>query len=155
MKPIIKRLLSSVLSTTISLSAIPIVPVHAEEITESYPYIMFASSYNEGAITINAENFSINGRIATNGTVKTKSNNDSSGYVDNNICEEMIYIPNRVDSDFFASTSLEKINDDYQRNDTNINIDCPLSVNGNIELNGNITIQSGIYQNLLAKVMNN
>ena len=44
MKPIIKHLLSGVLSAAMAFSAIPIVPAHADESTKSYPYMMFAAS---------------------------------------------------------------------------------------------------------------
>ena len=69
MKPIIKHLLSGVLSTAMAFSAIPIVPAHADESTKSYPYMLFAASDAEGAITVNCGNFCANGNIATNGTI--------------------------------------------------------------------------------------
>ena len=50
MKPIIKHLLSGVLSAAMAFSAIPIVPAHADESTKSYPYMLFAASDAEGAI---------------------------------------------------------------------------------------------------------
>lgn len=66
MKPIFKRLLSGILSATMTVSAIPIVSSHAEESAEPYPYTMFAASSDDGAITVNAENFCVNGNVATN-----------------------------------------------------------------------------------------
>ncbi|SFD18711.1 hypothetical protein [Ruminococcus albus] len=65
MKPIFKRMLSGVLSLTMTASAIPMVSTHAEENTEPYPYTMFAASSDDGAITINAGNFCVNGNVAT------------------------------------------------------------------------------------------
>ena len=64
-----KRILSGVLSAAMTVSAIPIVSAHAEENLEPYPYTMFAASNEEGAITINAGNFCVNGNVSTNGTI--------------------------------------------------------------------------------------
>ena len=68
MKPIFKRILSGVLSAVMTVSAVPITSVRAEESVKPYPYTMFAASSDEGAITVNASNFCVNGNIATNGT---------------------------------------------------------------------------------------
>ncbi len=43
MKPIIKRMLSGVLSVAMTISAIPFVSVHADENTNPYPYTLFAA----------------------------------------------------------------------------------------------------------------
>lgn len=58
-----KRLFSGVLSAVMAVSAVPIVSVHAEENSEPYPYTMFASSSDDGAITVNADNFCVNGNV--------------------------------------------------------------------------------------------
>lgn len=42
--------------------------------TIDYPYTIFAESDENGAITINADNFCINGNIATNGTIVSSGN---------------------------------------------------------------------------------
>ena len=56
----------------------------------------------------------------------------------------MVYIPNRIEEDFFSGHSVEEIEGDYDLDETNININLPLSVCGVTELTGNINIQSGI-----------
>lgn len=43
-----------------TVSAIPVVSVDAEDNLQSYPYAMFASSYSDGAITVNSNNFCVN-----------------------------------------------------------------------------------------------
>ena len=40
-----------------------------------YPYMMFASSGDEGAITLTTNNVGINGNVATNGSIVTSSQN--------------------------------------------------------------------------------
>ena len=52
-----------------AISTVPIVSAHAEESTDPYPYTMFASSFDDGAITVNAGNFCVNGNVAANGTI--------------------------------------------------------------------------------------
>ena len=79
MKPIFKRLLSGVLSTIMAISAVPIVSANSEESAESYPYTLFAASKDDGAITVNAGNFCVNGNVATNGTIVSSSNMNING----------------------------------------------------------------------------
>lgn len=74
MKPIFKRILSGVLSAVMTVSAVPITSVRAEESVKQYPYTMFAASSDEGAITVNASNFCVNGNICEN-TIEIYLNN--------------------------------------------------------------------------------
>ena len=144
MKSTFKRLLSSVLSVSTLASTMTLAPVLAEDTREDYPYTLFASSDEEGAITIDADNFVINGEIATNGTVIYGDNNSVNTSKNERICAEMVYIPNRIEEDFFSGHSVEEIEGDYDLDEANININSPLSVGGVTELTGNINIQSGI-----------
>ena len=91
MKPIFKRLLSGVLSATMTVSAIPIVSAHAEESAEPYPYTMFASSSDDGAITVNAGNFFVNGNVTTNGTIVSSGNMNINGTRTESADESMIF----------------------------------------------------------------
>ncbi len=75
----LKQLFSGVLSEVMTVSAVPIVSVHAEENSEPYPYTLFASSSDDGAITVNADNFSVNGNVATNGTIISGRNVNVNG----------------------------------------------------------------------------
>lgn len=144
MKSTFKRLLSSVLSVTTLASTMPLESVFAEDTREDYPYTLFASSNAEGAITIETDNFSINGEIATNGTVLCTGNNNVNTSKNEQICAEMVYIPNRIEEDFFSGYSVKEIEGDYDLSETNININSPMSVGGITELTGNINIHSGI-----------
>ena len=65
-----KKILSTVLSLATVVGMIPHIPAKAEENSiQPYPYTIFASSNEEGAITVNSENFHVNGNVATNGTI--------------------------------------------------------------------------------------
>lgn len=89
-----KRILSGVLSLAVTASILPCFPAFADEQTEpeKYPYTMFAASDSEGAITINANNFCVNGNIATNGTIISNGNMNVNGTRTENADEEMIHI---------------------------------------------------------------
>ena len=58
-----KRILSGVMSVAMAATLLPSLPAVAEEAAEKYPYTMFAASDTEGSITINANNFCVNGNI--------------------------------------------------------------------------------------------
>lgn len=138
-----KRTLSGLLSMAIVTTIVPYFPVSAED-SEKYPYTMFASSNEDGAITVNAYNFTINGQIATNGTVNCNGNTNINYESSNNICVDMVYIPNKIDKDFFDGKKVDCVEDDYSIEDTNIDISTPLSVDGTTTMQGNVTIEAGV-----------
>ena len=76
-----KRLLSGIVATAIAASMLPTLPAMAEETTEKYPYTLFAGSSEEGAITVNAGNFCVNGNIATNGTISCSNPLTGHGFL--------------------------------------------------------------------------
>lgn len=86
-----KRLLSGIVATAIATSMLPTLPAVAET-GEKYPYTLFAGSSAEGAITVNAGNFCINGNVATNGTIVSSGNMNVNGTKTENAGFDMIYI---------------------------------------------------------------
>lgn len=139
-----KRLLSGVLSAVMAVSVVPIVSAHAEESTEPYPYTMFAASNDEGAITVNAGNFCVNGNIATNGTIVSSGNMNINGTRTEHANESMLYVLKKLNYSYFSGENVETYTEDYVLEDLNININNPISVDGTIELTGNINLNSGI-----------
>ena len=144
MKPIFKRLLSGVLSATMTVSATPIISAHAEESAEPYPYTMFAASSGEGAITVNAGNLCVNGNVATNGTIVSSGNMNINGTRTEHADESMLYVLKKLNYSYFSSENVETYTEDYVLEDLNININNPIDVDGTIELTGNINLNSGI-----------
>ena len=144
MKPIFNRLLSGVLSVAMTVSAMPVVSAHAEETAELYPYAMFAASNADGAITVNAGNFCVNGNIATNGTIVTSGNMNINGTKTEHADESMIYILKKLNNTYFSSDDVDTYTEDFVLEDINININDPIDVDGTIELTGNINLNSGI-----------
>lgn len=139
-----KRFVTGTLCLTTFAMFQPTLPVYAEQESEEFKYTMFASSNEEGAITVNSNNFTINGQIATNGTVNCTGNTNINYENSNNICVDMVYIPNKIDSDFFDGRKIDCIENDYNIEETNIDVSSPLSVNGITTMQGNVTIQAGI-----------
>ena len=139
-----KRILSGVMSAAMAATLLPSLPAVAEEAAEKYPYTMFAASDTEGAITINANNFCVNGNIATNGTIVSSGNMNVNGTKTENADEEMIYILKKLNYSYFSGDNVETYADDYSFEDLNININNPMDVNGTLELTGNINLNSGI-----------
>lgn len=126
--------------------------VHAEtdsnlvtkENTTAYPYTLFASSDEDGAITVNAGNFCVNGNIATNGTIVSSGNMNINGAKKENVNEDTIYIFNKIDSKYFSENNIEKYTQDYVFEKTNIDINTPIEVKGNTTLTGNININAAL-----------
>ena len=139
-----KRLLSGVLSAVMTVSAIPIVSAHADESTEPYPYTMFAASSDDGAITVNAGNFCVNGNVATNGTIVSSGNMNINGTRTEHANESMLYVLKKLNYSYFSGENVETYTEDYVLEDLNININNPIDVDGTIELTGNINLNSGI-----------
>lgn len=144
MKPMFKRMLSGVLSAVIAVSAIPVVSAHADESTEPYPYTLFAASSDDGAITVNAGNFCVNGNIATNGTIASSGNMNINGTRTEHADESMLYVLKKLNYSYFIGENVEFYTEDYFLEDLNININNPIDVEGTIVLSGNINLNSGI-----------
>ena len=139
-----KRLLSGVLSAVMTVSAVPIVSVHAEESTEPYPYTMFAASSDEGAITVNAGNFCVNGNVATNGTIVSSGNMNVNGTRTESAEKSMIFIFDKIDNQYFSSSNVDEHDEDYTLDEMNININVPTEVQGETILTGNININNAL-----------
>ena len=139
-----KRLLSGVLSAVMAVSAVPIVSANAEEGTEPYPYTLFAASSDEGAITVNADNFCVNGNVATNGTIVSSGNVNINGSGIENAEESMIFIFDKIDNQYFSASNVEEHDEDYILDEMNININVPTEVHGEAALTGNININNAL-----------
>ena len=153
----IKKIVSIMISAATVTSFIPQIPAKAED-GEIYPYTLFASSYDEGAITINAETTCINGNIATNGTIEANENISIYGNSIENADESMIFIFDKINNRYFLASNVEEHNQDYDLNETNININVPTYVQGETTLTGNVNINNALKSleniNLYGEVKN-
>ena len=134
----------SILSALL-LCAMPILhpmTLNAENTNEVYPYTLFASSEEEGAITANAGNFCVNGSVATNGTIVSSGNFNVNGTKLECAGKEMIYISGKIETQYFSGNNVNEIPEDYVLEETNININEATEVNGDVSLTGNININN-------------
>ena len=144
-KRLLKRLVSGALTVAIATSLLPSSSIGAEEIeSDSYPYTMFAASTDDGAITVNASNFCVNGRITTNGKIVFGGNMNVNGSKLEAVGEDMIYIFDKIDDEYFSSNDVDSFDDDYTLDEQNITIDTPTEVEGEATLTGNININTAL-----------
>ena len=98
-----KKLLSIALSAVTMVELIPRVPAIAEE-AERYPYVFFASSEEDNAITINSNNICINGNIATNGTISSNAQYfNVNGTKTEHADEAPVLFFSKIESTYFKS----------------------------------------------------
>lgn len=139
-----KRLISGVIAAAMAAAMLPVIPAMAEDTLEKYPYTMFAGSNEDGAITVNAGNFCVNGSVATNGTISASGNMNINGVKTEKANEEMIYIFKKLNYTYFTGENVDVYPDDYIYKEMNININDPMDVKGDLELTGNINLSTGI-----------
>ena len=139
-----KRCLSGVLAFAITTGLIPGTAVLAEE-SDSFPYAMFAASEDEGAVSLTSSNLTINGDICTNGTIAeevTAQNFNGSKYEKSD--KDMIYILNKIDSEYFTNAQINQYTEDYVQYSDTIEISTPTEVIGNTTLTGTINIETAL-----------
>ncbi len=75
-----KQITAVIAAGAMVAGSMTILPAKAEEQEKArYPYTIFASAQKEGAVTINADNFCLNGDIVTNGTISASGNLQING----------------------------------------------------------------------------
>lgn len=139
-----KRLISGVIAAAMAAAMLPVIPAMAEDTLEKYPYTMFAGSNEDGAITVNAGNFCVNGNVATNGTISASGNMNINGAKKEKANEEMIYIFDKIDTQYFSDSNVDEHTEDYTLEEMNININRPTEIIGEATLTGNININTAL-----------
>ena len=142
-KQTVKRIISGIVAAVTAITMFPAHFAMAEEVGR-YPYTLFAASSEEGAITVNAGNFCVNGNVATNGTIASSGNMNINGTKTENAGLDMIYVFDKIDSRFFSGTNVDEHSEDYTLDEINININEPTEVYGEAELTGNININTAL-----------
>lgn len=123
---------------------LPANAVVAKEQEDKYPYTMFAASDKEGAITVNAGNFCVNGNIAANGTIVSSGNMNLNGTKTEHANLKMLHITESLKKDYFTGDSVVIKTGDYNFEETNVNINSPMDIGGEAVLSGNISLNAGI-----------
>lgn len=140
----IKKLVCIILSIVAALTICPVPPAQAAEAEGKYPYTIFAGSGAEGAVTIEAENFCLNGNLATNGTIAVSDNANINGNRQEHAGEKMLYIFDKIKSTYFTEGTIDVHSGDYVLEKDNIHISAPLAVAGETTLTGNVHISSAV-----------
>lgn len=136
-----KRLAASLMAAvTLGVTSAGFAPISASADDNAFPYAMFAASSAEGAITVNANYFNLNGDIASNGTVVT-GNGNINGKKYENAGIDMLFIGDKLTSTYFGSAEPVEFMD---ISDNNINVNNPVDADENVSLNGNVNINSVI-----------
>lgn len=146
-----KKSLCYLLSVMMMTTSISTINVIAEE-KEKYPYVICASSYENGAVDIHASNLNINGNVATNGTITTTGNVSINGAKSENVNQDMIDLSEKLNTAYFSS-DVEEYKDNYSIDETSINLNNKLYVDGNININGivNMNIQMKATEDIVIK----
>lgn len=139
-----KRILSTIMSAAL-LATSAYMPVSAfEEGTVAFPFTMFAASDAEGALTLNTSYACVNGKIATNGTVASSGSMTVNGAIKENAGEEMVYIPTKINENYFSGSGLTVEEGDYVLEQTHINLNSALAATGSLTVSGNLNLYAGL-----------
>lgn len=157
----LKRTLSGVLALAMTASVAAVMPAAAEE-TAKYPYAVFAAD-NDAGITINTDNFTLNGSAYTkgvfgataqypniNGTVTdiddiTDEDNTEGEETEDvfDVSCDMILIHTKLADKYFTE-NCDTYNEDYTYSDMNININNSVYVMGRLSLDGNTSLNNAV-----------
>ncbi|MDE6686639.1 MAG: hypothetical protein K2K17_04930 [Lachnospiraceae bacterium] len=146
-RSMVARAMTLVMTVVMVLGGVPSIPARAED--GAYPYMIFAASDEEGAVTLNANNTGFNGSVATNGTIAVIGGNcNINGTRTERAGEDggPLLIPDlreRIENTYF-STGTEEHAGDYVLEEININVDTPIEGDGSVSLSGNINLNAGI-----------
>ena len=110
---------------------------------EEFGYVMYATSYEEGAITFDASNVCINGNLMTNGTVEHTGNFNHNGSITTSENEIYHIIYQKINDTYFTG-NYEIYEEDKSIDDMNININTAMMVYGVSDISGNINLNSYI-----------
>ncbi len=143
----VARAMAVVMAVTAVSGSMFSIPARAEG--GAYPYMIFAASDGEGAVTFHANNVGLNGSVATNGTVAVIGGNcNINGTRTERAGEsgEPVGMPDlreRIENTYFAAGTEEHAQD-YALEEININVNTPIEGNGEVSLSGNINLNAGI-----------
>lgn len=138
-----KQITAVIAAGAMVAGSMTILPAKAEEKIR-YPYTIFASAQTEGAITINADNFCLNGDMVTNGTISASGNLQINGTKKESAEESMMYLFHAIDDAYFTGIDYVACEGDYVLGETNINISTPVAASGEMNLEGNINLNTAI-----------
>jgi hypothetical protein len=107
----------------------------------AFPYTMFAASAADGALTVNAQQICLNGRIASNGTIATNQKNNLNNKLTENAGVDMPFASDELESRYFHnSKSFETLD----VKDWNVNLNGAMDVAGEANVQGNVNMNGSL-----------
>lgn len=138
-----KKILCLLTILVMAVSLVNGLLVNAHNKVQLYTYTLFASSFDDGAISTTAENFCVNGNIGTNGTIATSSNLNVNGEKKEHANEKVPIILDQISDEFFSG-EVNTYFDDYIFSEINVDVNIPIDDQGALCLDGNISLTSSI-----------
>ncbi len=108
----------------------------------AFPYTMFAGSGAEGALTINAKHFCINGSIASNGTIATGKRGNLNGKKTEYAGVDMPYSGDQLANKYFSRAQV--VDELIQTKKNNVNLNQTMDVAGEAYLSGNVNMNASL-----------
>lgn len=139
-----KRMLAGIVVLVMLITHLPNCEVKAQEAMENYPYTLFAGSESEGAITINADWFHLNGSMATNGTIISSGTMNVNGEKIEHVGEEVLDVFNKLEYAYFSGESVDVYEESVSENEMNLNVNTSMKVQGELCLTGNINLNAAV-----------
>ena len=127
-RSIVAKVMILVMAAATVSGSLPAITVRAED--GIYPYMIFAASEEEGAVTLQADNTGLNGSVATNGSITVIGGNCN---INGTRTERAganggtLFMPDlreRIEAAYFAAGT-EEHTGDYALEEININIKHP------------------------------
>ena len=140
MKKPLSKSVAAVLSVLALAPTLACIPASAEQ-TDTFAYAMFAGSSTEGAITIDADWLTLNGNIASNGTISGSKHMNLNGEKTENAGKDMLFVGSKLDAVYFNDAELAK---DLALADTNVSVNTDYDVAGSVAFNGNVCLNSSV-----------
>ncbi len=140
----IKRILSGAMGAVTAASSVPFLSAFAAENPAPFPYVIFAASGEEGAITVHADQICVNGNLAANGTVVT----DGTVYLNGTLTEhaeaEMLNVMRKLSYLYFSGDDVTVYDGDFSDERVNLRVMHPVSCAGSYSLKGNLNLRADI-----------
>ena len=140
----IKRILSGAMGAVTAASSVPFLSAFAAENPAPFPYVIFAASEEEGALTVHADQICVNGNLAANGTTVM----DGTVYLNGTLTEhaeaEMLNVMRKLSYLYFSGDDVTVYDGDFSDERVNLRVMHPVSCAGSYSLKGNLNLRADI-----------
>ena len=114
---------------------------------DAYPYVMFAASDEDGAISVTANDICINGAVATNGTAKVTGRANLNGKIKEQAGMPAMIAPDRLYDAYFAGDNVLVYEDAITLENPN-NLNNPVMGYDNVIIKGNVNLNNAVWADL-------